>query len=126
MSRYGEKCFETDSVNEKPNFGTGAVDVDLPPGVKNPARANRRHMTKGQRVLNCTKGSDFSAIQHRWPTVLVQRLFTLVFGVVFFEKFMQTQTSLKLYRILRHVGKPPVFSRFHYANATGSIAEPYR
>ena len=59
-----------------------------------------------------------------WPAKSIQRLAALSISTILFEKFVQTETFLKLYGVLWHDGNPRVFSRFHYANTTGSIAEP--
>jgi len=60
------------------------------------------------------------------PAQLIQSLLTLGFIAILFEKLVQSEAFLKLNHIFRHDGKPPVFSGFHYANLTGSIAEPRR
>jgi hypothetical protein len=48
-----------------------------------------------------------------------------LFACVFFKKFVQSKALLKLNRIFWHDGNPLLFSRFHYAGTTGSIAEPH-
>ncbi len=57
------------------------------------------------------------------PAQLIQRLLALGFSAVLFEKFVQSETFLKLDNFTRHDGKPSVFSGIHCANLTGSIAE---
>ena len=61
-----------------------------------------------------------------WPAELIQRMTTLVFRAVLFDKIVQAKTFLKLYSVLWHDENPHLFSRFHYASTAGSIAEPSR
>jgi hypothetical protein len=42
---------------------------------------------------------------------------------VFFKKLVQFETFLKLNDIFHHDGNSRLFSGFHYASTTGSIAE---
>jgi len=78
--------------------------------------------------LECTAGRVTALRTDKTvrPAELVQRLFALCFAAVHFQEFVQSQTFWKLYGVLLHNGKPPVFSRFHYVEFAGSIAEPRR
>jgi hypothetical protein len=58
------------------------------------------------------------------PAQLIQGSLALGFATVLVKKIVQSAPFLKLDHIFRHDGKPPVFSGFHYASCTGSIAEP--
>jgi hypothetical protein len=40
-------------------------------------------------------------------------------------RLVQSKALFKLDLILWHYGNPRLFSRFHYAGTTGSIAEPH-
>ena len=53
----------------------------------------------------------------------IQSLTALFLGPVLYEIFVRTQPFLKLNRILRHTANSLGFRWFHYAGATGSIAE---
>ena len=58
------------------------------------------------------------------PAQPIQRLAALLFAAIVFEKFIQTETFLKLYRILCHDGFLCDFIQFHYSGPSGSLAEP--
>lgn len=53
------------------------------------------------------------------PSKLIQRLAALSISTILFEKFVQTETFLKLDGIFWHDGYPSAFNRFHNADTRG-------